>query len=99
MSTRSTAPTDGRVRAKIVARGRVQGVFYRDTLRRAAIDRGVTGSAVNEPDGTVLAYLEGEREAVESVIDVARTGPPAARVDSVEVEWLEPAGIEGFSIG
>jgi len=88
-----------RSHAKAIARGRVQGVFYRDTVRRAAIALGVNGSAVNLPDGSVECHFEGERAAVDSAIDAAREGSAAARVDSLEVEWLEPGGAVGFTVG
>lgn len=85
--------------AHAVARGRVQGVFYRDTVRRAAVDRGVSGSAVNEPDGSVSIVLEGPRTEVEAVIETARRGSAGARVDELLVEWREPAGLSGFRTG
>jgi acylphosphatase len=64
--------------------GRVQGVGYRDALRREAIARGVAGWVRNRRDGTVEAVLQGEALAVEEVIAWARRGPPAARVDRLE---------------
>ena len=86
-------------RAEIDAFGRVQGVFYRDTIRRAALDSGVTGSATNMADGSVSIVLEGPREQVAAVIDVARHGPPAAQVERLEINWEEPVGVTGFAIG
>lgn len=85
--------------ARAIARGRVQGVFYRDTVRRAAFEHGVRGSAVNRPDGSVEMLLEGSRTAVDAVLDVAREGSSASIVDSVSVEWIEPAGVQSFTIG
>lgn len=90
---------EGDVRARVLARGRVQGVFYRDTMRRAALERGVSGSAVNLPDGTVECYFEGPRESVEAMIEIARTGSSASDVSMIETEWIEPTGKSGFATG
>jgi acylphosphatase len=85
--------------ARVVAHGRVQGVFYRDTIRRAAIERDVAGSAVNLPDGTVEAHFEGSRADVEALIEAARAGSDAAAVTRLEIEWLAPTGASGFRTG
>jgi acylphosphatase len=90
---------DRRLTARAVAHGRVQGVFYRDTVRRAALEHGVCGSAVNRPDGAVEMLLEGDRAAIDAVLDVAREGSRAAVVDALSVEWIEPAGARSFEIG
>lgn len=66
--------------------GRVQGVGYRDSLRREALARGIAGWVRNRRDGTVEAVLQGDARGVEEVIAWARRGPPAARVDHVEAE-------------
>ena len=87
------------VHARVVAHGRVQGVFFRDTIRRAAELRGVGGSAVNLPDGTVECHFEGFRPPVEEMVDVARKGSPGADVERVEVEWTEPEGLSEFQTG
>lgn len=88
-----------RVRARIEVFGKVQGVFYRDTLRRAAITHGVAGWAINREDSSVEAVLEGEREAVAAVVEVARHGPPAAQVRQLDITWEDPEGESGFAIG
>jgi acylphosphatase len=87
------------VRRRAVIHGAVQGVFFRDSLRRAAIARGVAGSAVNRADGCVEAVLEGPADAVSSLLELCRSGPPAARVDRVEVSEEEPRGAGGFRTG
>jgi acylphosphatase len=81
-----------------VIRGRVQGVFFRDSLRRLAERDGVTGWARNNPEGTVEAVFEGAPAAVERLVSFARSGPRDARVDGVEVTEEEPEGLSGFSI-
>jgi acylphosphatase len=87
------------VHARVVAHGRVQGVFYRDTIRRAAELRGVGGSAVNLPDGTVECHFEGFRPPVEEMIVVARNGSAGSEVERVDVEWSEPEGTDEFRTG
>ena len=87
------------VHARVVAHGRVQGVFYRDTIRRAAELRGVGGSAVNLPDGTVECHFEGFRPPVEEMIQVARNGSRASDVERIELEWSEPEGTDEFRTG
>jgi len=64
--------------------GRVQGVGYREALRREALARGVAGWVRNRSDGTVEAVLQGPAAAVEALLAWARRGPPAARVERVD---------------
>jgi acylphosphatase len=81
-----------------VIRGRVQGVFFRDTLRRLAERHGVSGWARNTWEGTVEAVLEGDEQDVEAVLAFAREGPEGASVTAVDVEDQEPEGVRGFEI-
>ena len=66
--------------------GRVQGVGYRYALRTAALANGVSGWVRNRRDGTVEAVLQGAPAAVDAVIEWARRGPPAARVDGIDAQ-------------
>lgn len=66
-------------------RGRVQGVFFRESMRLEAQRLGVTGWVRNRKDGSVEALLHGEPPLVEALIQWAHQGPPRAQVDSVEV--------------
>lgn len=65
--------------------GRVQGVGFRDALRREALRLGLRGWVRNRTDGTVEAVLEGLEPALDALTGWARRGPPAARVDRVDV--------------
>lgn len=78
--------------------GQVQGVFFRETTRRRALAEGVTGWVRNQPDGTVEAVFEGEREPVEQLVAFVRQGPRGARVDWVDVVAEKPAGLTGFEV-
>ena len=86
------------IRRRVIVRGQVQGVFFRDTTRRMAISRGVKGWAANRDDGAVEAVFEGDPEAVESMVRFVREGPPRAEVADVEVADEDPEGLEGFTI-
>jgi len=83
---------------RVVVRGRVQGVFFRDSTEKEAGSRGVSGWVRNRDDGTVEAAFEGEPDAVEAMVEFCRSGPSRADVDDVEVSEEEPEGVEGFSV-
>ena len=68
---------------RLVVCGRVQGVGYRYSMVGAATALGVVGWVRNRRDGTVEALVQGDANAVESVLTWCRRGPPAARVISV----------------
>ena len=82
-----------------VRHGRVQGVFFRDSVRREAERRGVAGWARNCSDGTAEAVFEGDAEAVEAMVEFVRGGPGHAEVSDVDVVDETPEGVSGFSVG
>jgi acylphosphatase len=84
-------------RARVVIRGRVQGVFFRVETRERARSLGLAGWVRNNPDGTVEAVFQGERDRIDSMLAWCRRGPAAARVEDVEVEWAEPRTEGGFA--
>jgi acylphosphatase len=86
------------VRRRLVIYGRVQGVFFRDTLRTLAERHRVAGWARNTREGTVETVLEGDEEAVARLSAFARAGPEGARVERVDEHTEEPQGLSGFSI-
>jgi acylphosphatase len=84
------------VRRRVRAHGSVQGVFFRDSVRREARERGVAGWAENCADGSVDAVFEGEPDAVEALLEFVRKDPGHSSVDNVEVSDEEPEGLSGF---
>ena len=85
------------VAREVTVRGRVQGVFFRDSCRLQAERLGVTGWVRNEPDGTVRGHFEGEQDAVDRLVDWCRDGPRHAHVEAVDVSAAEPSGQSGFA--
>lgn len=88
----------GVIRRRVVVHGHVQGVFFRDSVRRHAQQRNVAGWVANRADGAVEAVFEGEPDAVERLVDFCREGPRGARVDSVAVSDESPEGLSGFAV-
>jgi acylphosphatase len=86
------------IRRRVRVHGSVQGVFFRDSVRRRAAGTGVAGWVRNNPDGTVEAVFEGDSAAVERLVAFCRGGPRGARVDRIEVADEEPEGLGGFRI-
>jgi acylphosphatase len=86
------------VRRRVIVRGLVQGVFFRDSTRRLARQHGVSGWIANRADGAVEAVFEGEADAVERLVAFTRKGPRGAQVESVEVAEEEPEGLSGFAV-
>lgn len=69
--------------------GRVQGVWFRESMRREAERLGVVGWVRNRPDGSVEAVAQGPAEAVDALVEWARSGPPQARVERVVLAETE----------
>ncbi len=79
--------------------GRVQGVNFRMETTLAAERYGVNGWVRNVADGTVEAYIEGDAENVDDMLDWCRKGPRPASVTGVEVKQEEYTGkYKDFSI-
>ena len=85
-------------RARVVVRGRVQGVAFRASTRQRARSLGLAGWVRNNADGTVEAVFEGPEERVRSMVEWCRRGPAGAQVDDVETTDEEPAGEIGFRV-
>ena len=86
------------VRRRVVVSGRVQGVFFRDSVERHALNRGIAGWVSNRDDGKVEAVFEGDPGGVEALIAFCRNGPEDAVVEDIEVSDEEPAGEQAFRV-
>ncbi len=69
----------------LIIRGRVQGVGFRQFMRRTAEALHVTGWVRNRADGSVEAVISGAPDVVHTMLERARHGPAQAAVTSVEV--------------
>ena len=70
---------------RLLIHGRVQGVWFRESMRTEAERLGVAGWVRNTPDGAVEAVVQGPETAVDALIVWARRGPPKARVERVDL--------------
>ena len=82
----------GTRRVSLRIRGKVQGVFFRESARIEATRLGLTGWVRNRDDGSVEAVAEGEQAALEEFIRWCHRGPQAARVTDVERSESESTG-------
>lgn len=87
-----------KARKRVVVRGRVQGVFFRDSTREEAERRGVAGWVTNRSDGAVEGVFEGDPDSVAALVDFCRSGPSSASVEDVEETVEEPEGLSGFEV-
>jgi acylphosphatase len=73
-------------------------VWFRDSCRREAETRGVTGWVANRYDGSVEAVFEGQEADVAQVVAWCRGGPPRAVVTGIDVTQEQPERLAGFRI-
>jgi len=84
--------------ARVIVRGRVQGVGFREATLRGARKGGVLGWIRNAEDGTVVVHAEGPEAAVEQLLEFLGEGPAAAEVEAVEAEPAKVEGHEQFAV-
>ena len=86
-------------RARVIFRGRVQGVYFRAHCAEKAESLGLDGYVRNLPDGSVEAVFEGDRSVIEACIEWNRGSQPYAQVTGVEISWMSPRGdLNGFHV-
>ena len=83
------------VRAHVRVYGLVQGVFYRKLAKIEADKSGIGGWARNDADGSVEIMASGQKKVLEQFVEWCKQGPPLAKVEKVEVDWVD--GGENFS--
>jgi acylphosphatase len=76
-----------KARAHVLVSGRVQGVFFRSQTKHKADYHDVKGCVCNLPDGRVEAVFEGEKDAVQKLIEFCKHGPSGARVTDLDLTW------------
>lgn len=84
---------------KVLVSGRVQGVYFRGATRNLAGQLGLTGYAINLPDGRVEVVACGADQALDALTKWLRQGPSSARVTGLELEEIAPRELKGFSTG
>ena len=82
-----------------IVKGRVQGVFFRASTRQVAESLGLTGHAVNLPDGDVEVLACGESDSLDRLGEWLKDGPPHARVDAVFATDVEREAPVNFRTG
>lgn len=80
----------------VIVRGRVQGVGFREWVRRMAEQRALAGWVRNREEGFVEAVFSGEEAAVDAMLMLCRKGPPAAFVTKVEITATDAPTEPGF---
>ena len=84
--------------ARIIVRGKVQGVWFRASAQQAANNLGLAGWARNCADGSVEIHAEGDKSGVEQFISWCHRGPALAEVSSVGLEWVASESMAAFAI-
>jgi acylphosphatase len=79
-------------RVEATVYGQVQGVYFRQTTQQVAQRLALSGWVANEWDGTVQVIAEGEEQALDQLVDFLHDGPPSARVERVQANWLVATG-------
>lgn len=82
----------------LLVTGRVQGVGFRHWVVRTAHELGLDCQVRNREDGSVFIEAEGEEPRLQALFDRCRTGPPLARVASVERDQGPVRGYRGTHI-
>jgi len=80
------APSPSRKTLHLLIHGRVQGVFFRQSMQLEAQFHAISGWVRNRSDGTVEAVVQGEPVAVEAMVRWAQHGPQRAQVERVDID-------------
>ena len=86
------------IQRKIVVRGKVQGVGFRNATWRKAMELGIRGSVRNLDDGSVEIMASATDKEFKVFENWCREGPSHARVEHVEISELNQIGFKDFSI-
>ena len=80
----------------LIIKGRVQGVFYRASTKKEANKLGIKGWIRNLPTGEVEGFFEGEKKALDEIINFCKIGPSSAEVEEIKIEEQTPLNYKKF---
>ena len=83
---------------RVIARGRVQGVFFRASILEKASGLGIGGYVRNLENGDVEVLIQGENDQLQDLLGFIKLSPGASHVDSVSVEEIEEGPFTDFEI-
>ena len=81
---------------KLIFKGQVQGVFFRDNIKKKAEELGIRGYVRNLSNGDVEAVFIGDNKLVDELLDYCKRGPGFAKVENVLVEEYEGGEFSDF---
>lgn len=79
-------------RYRVVVKGRVQGVWYRQSTLEEAKRLGLRGWVQNLANGDVEILVEGEEKTLGELVDWCKNGPPLAVVEDINIKEEPFAG-------
>ncbi len=82
----------------ITVSGKVQGVFYRATIKAVADQLGIKGFATNQDDGTVLIEAEGDDFSLELFLEFCQKGSDKAIVEKIDTTETDVKNYRNFEI-
>ena len=83
---------------KLIVSGRVQGVFFRDSTRRKALELGLTGYAKNLSNGDVEVVVEGNEDKINALIEFIKNNPGHSKVENIIISNKAPESFKLFEI-
>jgi acylphosphatase len=83
---------------RVLVKGRVQGVGFRDFVENEAVSRGLSGWVRNRRSGEVEMVLSGLPHAIDGMIAACRRGPRLASVTAIESESIVDQAWPGFAV-
>jgi acylphosphatase len=82
----------------VIVKGKVQGVYYRQSTREKARELQITGTVKNLKDGSVELIATGSAEQLEQLTAWCKQGPPRAAVTDLIITPLTLQSFNDFSI-
>ncbi len=83
---------------RFIVTGKVQGVWYRKSIKEKASREGIKGYVKNLEDGSVEVVANLEQEEMENFLKILKEGSPYSRVDNIEIGEIMPTYFESFEV-